>query len=151
MTTRTYTVYLNEGPGMFRDYDPDTAVLVYAGSYTLDGDVDLDAVYRFANIGGPEDPNARRYRNVYRARSLSVGDVIAVGETFHSVAAFGFTQHDAADWPSDGRQVIVLDDPADRDARDEQVVRAMDVIDRAGHLDGWGRGLRDQLRSELAA
>ncbi len=100
-----FTPLLNEGHATFRDFDRDTAVLLAAGNYTVDLNVDtieeaLERIYRALNIGddafytaGIIDDYRRR-----ECRSLSVGDAVLIGELgddalqAYTVASFGWTQ-----------------------------------------------------------
>lgn len=109
----TFVPALNEGPDMFHDYNPDTAVLQPSGSYRVnlaveDDDIEgaLEFIYRALNIGDAEldaQGVSDTYRGLYEARSLSVGDVVFVqtGEGRHvdlrafAVASLGFTEVDA--------------------------------------------------------
>lgn len=95
------TIYHNEGPGRFFKFDADTARLVDKGTYELNEDLDghwlateqmiaLERVFELFNVGDPTDPRVQEYRNERRARSLSVGDVVVLGEVAYAVAGFGF-------------------------------------------------------------
>jgi hypothetical protein len=83
------TVYLNEGRGHFFGYEAGHP-LVHAASFDLDLSADVTAadgipykalglVFRELNIDDPQQVWAIEYRR-NRHRSLSVGDVVVVGE-----------------------------------------------------------------------
>ena len=108
----TVRVYLNDGEDSFFGFKnkfgtPD--LLRLAATFEVDervtGDpVDnvyliLESVYEQLNIGGDMIP-AADYTVEYRAnrnRSLSVGDVVAVGESAFAVGSFGWDKISTAD------------------------------------------------------
>lgn len=91
------TVYLNEGPGRFFKFDPAEARLLLAAAFELDPkdwpvEHLLSHIYEQLNVGG-DMVEATEWTERYRAnrnRSLSVGDVVVLGETAWAVASFGF-------------------------------------------------------------
>ncbi|KMV19667.1 hypothetical protein ACT17_06425 [Mycolicibacterium conceptionense] len=97
--TLTVAVYLNDGTDFLRGFDPATALLRKAASFDVlvsgsvsDSDaIDqvLEIVFEQLNIDSPTRDWAQRYRATGN-RSLSVGDVVAVGESAWSVARFGW-------------------------------------------------------------
>jgi hypothetical protein len=92
----TVKVYLNEGPNGFSEFGP-RSELHLAIQFEFDqGGAHpqylLNHVYEQLNIGGDLVP-AEPWTTVYRAnrnRSLSVGDVVVIGETAWAVARIGF-------------------------------------------------------------
>ena len=107
--TMNVKVYLNHG-GMFRKFDPATAELHLAAEFELDVGSDdasfhghpidadvyaaLELVFKQLNVGGDLVP-ATEWTRRYRAegnRSLSVGDVVVIGEIAYSVGSFGWHQ-----------------------------------------------------------
>lgn len=95
--TATVTVYLND-KNFFSPFDAATAQLRKAVRFDVDapaaaGDLNrvLGLVFEQLNIDTPTAEWARRYR-AERNRSLSVGDVVVVGETAWVVARFGWDQ-----------------------------------------------------------
>ena len=100
MTTATVTVYLNDGPYQFFGFDPSGPArlrLVARFGVELAAHVPtdhlaagvLEIVFEQLNIDRPQHRWARDYRAV-GYRSLSVGDVVAVGETAWACAAVGW-------------------------------------------------------------
>lgn len=61
-------------------------------TYTASGTVGgiLDNAYMLFNVGDPSDERVWQYRSLHRARSLSMGDIITVGETAFLVVEIGF-------------------------------------------------------------
>lgn len=94
----TVTVYLNEATN-FTSFDPVTAQLRKAATFDMDvsttppADIAmvrvLEKVFEQLNIDEPECDWAQRYR-AERNRSLSVGDVVAIGESAWVVASMGW-------------------------------------------------------------
>lgn len=107
-------VYLNEGPGRFINFAASMAQLRLAAVFELTADaphanlaakaelagerhgVDgiLSYIFEQLNVGGDMVP-ATDWTKAYRAnqhRSLSVGDVVVLGETAWAVASLGFTK-----------------------------------------------------------
>lgn len=88
------TVYHNEGPNHFQPFGP-RSVLVLAAKFEVDATDPIRAlneIYEQLNVGGDMVP-ATEYTKRYRAnqfRSLSVGDVVVLGETAWAVDRFGF-------------------------------------------------------------
>lgn len=116
--TITIRVYLNEGEDHYFGFNPETAELRLAATWEhpldgagrplsskgepLTGSGLLAEIYRQLNVGGDLVP-ATEYTERYRAgrnRSLSVGDVVVVGETAFAVARFGFAA--GICWPGKG-------------------------------------------------
>lgn len=97
MTEHITTVYLNEGPGHFDGFHAEPAELYAAGSFALtlpdrphqdDVTAALNTVFRELNMD-PTTEWAQQYRRAGH-RSLSVGDVIVIGETAWACASFGW-------------------------------------------------------------
>lgn len=95
MATLTTKVYLNEGRDNFFGFNEmSPAELRLAAVFDLDiDDTDraLETVFHELNIDAPTQPWAREYR-ADRNRSLSVGDVVVVGETAWACASAGWNQ-----------------------------------------------------------
>lgn len=92
-------VYLNEARDPYAGFDPQEAELVMAHSFDLDlGKEDikvyLEKIFEEFNIG--EGPMAQAYRDKM-LRSLSVGDVVVVGESAWSCDRYGWTKISAKD------------------------------------------------------
>jgi len=98
-------VYLNDARDSFLGFDPAQAQLRLVARFTIPAPRDaraamgaLEDVYVQLNVGGElVEPCA--YTVDYRAaghRSLSVGDVVVIGETAFAVARFGFDPVGAA-------------------------------------------------------
>lgn len=95
------TVYLNEARGSFFGFNVDDyAALRQAAQFELDPELTagadpmliLNHVYEQLNVGGDMVP-ATEWTTRYRAernRSLSVGDVVVIGETAWAVDHIGF-------------------------------------------------------------
>lgn len=93
-------VYLNDPAdrfARFMEFDPASARLRLAAEFTLDVQVTpmcvLGLIYEQLNVGG-DMVEATEWTKVYRAngnRSLSVGDVVVLGETAWSVDSLGFS------------------------------------------------------------
>ncbi|GAB4973145.1 hypothetical protein MAHJHV61_39770 [Mycobacterium avium subsp. hominissuis] len=93
-------VYLNESPDHFFGYK-DGHLLTKAASFDFDDGVlsqsadgvasALHTIFRELNIDDPTAWWAVRYRED-RHRSLSVGDVVVLGETAWAVASVGWEQ-----------------------------------------------------------
>lgn len=93
------TIYLNESADAVLGFDPATARLRIAARFTVaapssaqDAAASLEQIYTQLNIGG-DVVAATDYTRDYRAagnRSLSMGDVVVLGETAFTVARFGF-------------------------------------------------------------
>jgi hypothetical protein len=82
------SIYLNQGQGRFQPYKRNTADLRKVYSYHYTGQVGnetelLNEVFRKFNIEHPAD---------YQARSLSVGDIICLGNRFFAVEQIGFKE-----------------------------------------------------------
>lgn len=98
----TVTVYLNDTTDYFTPFDATTAQLREAVSFDTDvvdlADLQgqLRRVFEQLNIDTPTADWAKRYRE-NRNRSLSVGDVVVIGETAWVVARFGWDQISGAD------------------------------------------------------
>lgn len=105
MTTLHTTVYLNHAHARFFGFNETTAQLRIAGSFDLElaepltgpalVDTALDVVFEQPNIDDPEHPWALRYR-LAGHRSLSVGDVVVIGDTAWVVAPIGWKPISAA-------------------------------------------------------
>lgn len=96
--TATVTVYLNDKTDFFSGFDATSAQLREAARFDVDApstDVELNrvlsSVFEQLNIDAPTAEWARRYREQCN-RSLSVGDVVTVGETAWAVARLGWDQ-----------------------------------------------------------
>ena len=96
--TATVTVYLNDKTDFFGPVDAATAQLREAARFDVDAPATatelnwlLSSVFEQLNIDAPAADWARRYRDE-RNRSLSVGDVVVVGETAWAVARLGWDQ-----------------------------------------------------------
>ncbi len=96
--TTTVTVYLNDKTDFFNGFDAASAQLREAVRFDVDAPstyVELDRVLSWVfeqlNINEPSAEWARRYRE-QRNRSLSLGDVVTVGETAWAVARLGWDQ-----------------------------------------------------------
>lgn len=97
--TQTVSVYLNEGHYHFDGFDPRTAELskaidfdtVISDSLPYDQAITrtLELVFHQLNVDDPDREWAQLYRR-NRHRSLSVGDVVTLGETAWSVASVGW-------------------------------------------------------------
>lgn len=95
----TVVVYLNDSRDSMLGFDPTTAQLHPATRFTLPAPTDsqamramLESIYLQLNVGG-DIVTATAYTERYRSegnRSLSVGDVVVIGETAFAVARFGF-------------------------------------------------------------
>ena len=103
MNLITAKVYLNEGTDFFNNFNVDTAQLRLAATFDIDpsGDpkTDLHDIYEQLNVGGDMVP-AEEYTDRYRAagnRSLSVGDVVILGEIGWTVAQYGWDTISTAD------------------------------------------------------
>jgi hypothetical protein len=98
MTVITAKVYLNEGQDWFQPFNPDTAKLRLAASFDFQPNCkdplpDLNDIFEQLNVGGEDFCPAEPYTLDYRRagnRSLSVGDVVVLGETAWAVARFGW-------------------------------------------------------------
>lgn len=105
MTTLHTTVYLNHAHAPFFGFDETTAQLRIAQSFDLElhdhltgsavVDAALNVVFEQLNIDDPEHIWALRYR-LAGHRSLSVGDVVVIGETAWVVAPIGWKPISAA-------------------------------------------------------
>ena len=88
-------VYLNEGPNHFFGFDPETACLNLSLAFDMENANHysiLNLVYEQLNVGGEIVP-ATEWTKQYRAnrcRSLSMGDVVVVGETAYACADVGW-------------------------------------------------------------
>ena len=96
--TATVTVYLNDRTDFFTGFDATTAQLreatrfqVNAPSTSVELNHVLSSVFEQLNIDAPTTSWARSYRE-QRHRSLSVGDVVVVGETAWAVARLGWDE-----------------------------------------------------------
>jgi len=92
----TAKVYLNEGDDWFQPFDANTAQLRLAATFDIDpsGDpkTDLHDIFEQLNVGGglvPAEDYTTTYRNAGN-RSLSVGDVVILGEIAWTVARYGW-------------------------------------------------------------
>ncbi|TXI65331.1 hypothetical protein [Mycolicibacterium mageritense] len=95
-------VYLNDSPGHFFGYE-EGHTLTEVAEFALDADLTaqiseygvpaaaLGVVFRELNIDDPTADWAIKYRDD-RNRSLSVGDVVVLGETAWAVAGCGWTK-----------------------------------------------------------
>lgn len=102
----TVRVYLNDAENSFAGFVPATARLSLAADFDVAAPAGqaavfeaLDDVFTQLNVGG-DVVAATEYTRVYRSaghRSLSVGDVIVLGETAFAVALFGFDTIAAVD------------------------------------------------------
>ncbi|MFA5707522.1 hypothetical protein [Mycolicibacterium sp.] len=99
----TVKVYLNEGANPFSPYDPAKARLHEAATFDTTAEPSgdgvkavLSAVFEQLNIDYPTEVWAQRYR-ADRHRSLSVGDVVTVGETAWAIAPIGWDRISTAD------------------------------------------------------
>jgi len=98
-------VYLNDSRDSMLGFDPADAQLVLAARFTIPAPstaeevaAALEGIFEQLNVGG-ELIAAFDYTVDYRAaghRSLSVGDVVTIGETAFAVARFGFDTIPAA-------------------------------------------------------
>ena len=94
-TDITIRIYLNEGADHFfgfRNQFANAPALREAIAFTAEaGDVTsiLNGIYHELNVDSPSAAWAAAYR-AGRNRSLSVGDVVTVGEVAFAVASFGF-------------------------------------------------------------
>lgn len=105
MTTLRTTVYLNEAPGSFFGFDTERAILNMAASFDLDiadhltvpaaVEAARETVFEQLNIDEPDHTWAQYYR-LAGHRSLSVGDVVVIGETAWVVAPIGWKPISAA-------------------------------------------------------
>jgi hypothetical protein len=106
-----HRIYLNDGPDSFRGNNLTTAALRLAASFDLDPPQHsvslspvlitgvLEAIFEQLNVGGDLVP-ATDWTVAYRAagnRSLSVGDVVVLGELAYAVERFGFRAVPTAD------------------------------------------------------
>ncbi|UVS80591.1 hypothetical protein [Actinokineospora sp. UTMC 2448] len=87
-------IYLNSAPDAFRGYRPQHEVVEVAAYLATRHDGVLDDAFHMFNVGddpcfGPPDPRAVTYR-LRGNRSLSVGDVIALDDEFHSCEPAGW-------------------------------------------------------------
>lgn len=99
MTTLRTTVYLNEAPGSFLGFDSQRAILNMAASFDLDiadhlsvpaaVEAARETVFEQLNIDDPNHTWAQYYR-LAGHRSLSVGDVVVIGETAWAVEDIGW-------------------------------------------------------------
>ncbi|SBS77479.1 conserved hypothetical protein [uncultured Mycobacterium sp.] len=98
MTNLTTTVYLNQSPQHYCGFDTD-ATLQAVATFTLTMDrspstehltAALEHVFEQLNIDDPDQSWAQGYRRT-GLRSLSVGDVVVIGETAWACAASGWT------------------------------------------------------------
>lgn len=104
MTTAAVTVYLNDGPNQFFGFDPagparlrqvsrfDVELAAQVPAEHITAGL-LEVVFEQLNIEGPEHQWARDYRT-HGYRSLSVGDVVVVGETAWACAPVGWQRLD---------------------------------------------------------
>ncbi len=98
-------VYLNESRDSILGFNSASAELRLAACFTIRTPADaraaveaLEGIYVQLNIGG-DLVEALDYTEGYRAagnRSLSVGDVVVIGEAAFAVARFGFEPTSAA-------------------------------------------------------
>lgn len=98
-------VYLNDSRASTFGFTPDDSQLRLAARFTIPAPADaraaveaLEGIYVQLNIGG-DLVAALDYTEGYRAagnRSLSVGDVVVIGEAAFAVARFGFEPISAA-------------------------------------------------------
>ena len=108
-------VYLNEGADMFTPFNAETAELRLAAEFELE-DLEvgssfeghkieaavyaaLEVVFKQLNVGG-DLLVATTWTEKYRAdgnRSLSVGDVVTIGESAYAVGRFGWDKVSGAD------------------------------------------------------
>ncbi|KPN46869.1 hypothetical protein [Mycobacterium intracellulare] len=100
MTTATVTVYLNDGPNRFDGFDPAgplrlrpvTRFAVQIADHVPTEHITegvLEIVFEQLNIDQPQHQWARAYR-AGGYRSLSVGDVVVVGETAWACCPVGW-------------------------------------------------------------
>jgi hypothetical protein len=97
MSTLTYTNYTNIDASFCRPYEPgDRLVKGWSGEVEANGGTDFDALVEliYARHNRDDRPDGRL------CPSMSVGDVVVIGETALSVASIGF--------------IRVAVDPADR-------------------------------------
>lgn len=95
----TVTVYLNEGEGIFFDYEADQARLRKAAEFQIenwcigaDPTLVLNRIYEQLNIGGDmitAEPWTKKYRRDQN-RSLSVSDVVVLDDKPFAVQSLGF-------------------------------------------------------------
>ena len=93
------TIYLNEAPSQslgFGRFEPAKLVAAAEFTLTLAGQPSteniraaLEVVFEQLNIDTPDQPWALKYR-LDRRRSLSVGDVVVIGETAWACAPVGW-------------------------------------------------------------
>jgi hypothetical protein len=95
------TIYLNEAPPQslgFGRFEPAKIVAAAEFTLTLAGQPStenvraaLEVVFEQLNIDTPDQPWALKYRlDRRRSRSLSVGDVVVIGETESACAPVGW-------------------------------------------------------------
>jgi hypothetical protein len=99
MTTLHTTVYLNHPAGRWFGFNPASAVLRCAATFDLEladhlrgpalVEAARDVVFEQLNIEEPEQIWALSYR-LAGHRSLSVGDVVVIGETAWTVEPIGW-------------------------------------------------------------
>ena len=90
----TVTVYHNTGPDHFFGFNElSPAELVAVHGFNLPGAddpmTDLNYIWEQLNIDQPTEAWAKRYR-LKRLRSLSVGDVVTIGEVAWAVGSYGW-------------------------------------------------------------
>lgn len=101
--TVTVTVCLNDNTDFFTGFDITASKLRRVVAFDVESPCDADGfeglrneVFRQLNIDDPDKPWAQLYR-AGRNRSLSVGDVIVVGESSWAVAPIGWTHLSGTD------------------------------------------------------
>lgn len=99
----TVTIYLNDNTDFHTGFDITAAKLRRVVAFDVEIPCDADGfeslrneVFSQLNIDTPDKPWAQLYR-AGRNRSLSVGDVIVVGESSWAVAPIGWTQLSGTD------------------------------------------------------
>jgi hypothetical protein len=101
MSTSTVTVFFNEAPHHFFGYQPTHSVRqVFTYTTTAPPEHAAEEAFRLFNmdlewLSGWELETATTYRLAH-LRSLSVGDVLKINETWWACASVGFTELDEA-------------------------------------------------------
>lgn len=93
----TVTAFVNEGPGRFFAFAPGDT-LVHAGTYTFEAESPEAALNLIWEVGNRMAVDANGTEWPPTVRSLSVGDVLVVGDDVWSVAPVGFDPVPAAAW-----------------------------------------------------
>ena len=101
MPTVLVKIYTNDGEGHFNGFDPEKAELTMVMSHNLactDADLEfqpsgtlrlLDVIYKATNLRENPGEFTAEY-NRRGLRSLSVGDVVVIGEQAWAVSGFGW-------------------------------------------------------------